>query len=149
MLNCKITTFKLDEYAFTTRTSENGSNNKFVIDRPIMAVFDTGLTGCALSQPLWEYIETKLNHDNSNKQLSTIKSIDIGMQTKLKNKLQHFKTNDTNNPLCNLSCINLDWFDDNDDDDTTSYPCIIAIGQMFLTYGCLTIDIDNRQATFV
>ena len=114
-----------------------------------MAVFDTGLTGCALSQPLWEYIETKLNHDNSNKQLSTIKSIDIGMQTKLKNKLQHFKTNDTNNPLCNLSCINLDWFDDNDDDDTTSYPYVIAIGQMFLTYGCLTIDIDNRQATFV
>ena len=82
----------------------------------------------------------KLN--NKSIPLSSIKNIGVAVQTN-KNKLQHFKISSANNPLFNMSPINLDWFDDD-----TKCLCIIAIGQMFLSYGCLTIDVDNRFATF-
>ena len=85
-------------------------------------------------------MQMKLN--NKSIPLSSIKNIGVAVQTN-KNKLQHFKISSANNPLFNMSPINLDWFDDD-----TACPYIIAIGQMFLSYGCLTIDVDKRLATF-
>jgi len=140
---CIVDTLKLNNDIFTAKSiSSNG------LVRPIVAVFDSGLSGCLLTQPLWDLLVDRQNID-----LTSVNNLDVGVITKASNSnakeslqkkhLVHFET-DSTMPFFRLSPISLDWFDD--DDDTC--PLVVVLGQTFLSQGSLTIDIDERQATF-
>ena len=118
------------------------------IVRPIVAVFDTGLTGCLLirsfSNVLQKYLASK-----SAASIDEITSVSLN----IKEGHTHKQTIETSTCKIKSSVeddsrfyvepIDLDWFDD----DIFS-PYIIVLGQTFLSQGTLTIDIDDRIATF-
>jgi len=152
---CTVMELQLDGNIFTP-SKLVGSSDGLV--RPIVAVFDSGLTGCLFTQPLWDILQ------QNGVKLQTVQSINVGVSaeesiisinnTRTRSKvrvgnqksksLYHFQTDPSMNPFYNLSPISLDWFDDED-----TCPHVVVLGQTFLTQGCLTIDIDDRRATFV
>jgi len=111
--------------------------------RSIVAVFDSGLTGCLFTQPLWD----DLQKNGAN--LNNVTAIDVGVDTEKRNthsekpELHIFRTSTEMNPFFNLDRISLDWFD-----DEVTCPYVVVLGQTFLIQGSLTIDIDDRRAIF-
>lgn len=135
---CLVEEFRLDGDVFTPANLFRRSNGPM---RKIVGVFDSGLTGCLFTQPLWDMLQQRgIN-------LRDVSSIDVGVQTEDSRKgiptIFHFKSEEKMNPYFNLSPISLDWFDDED-----TCPHVIVFGQTFLAQGSLTIDIDERRATF-
>ena len=126
--------------------------------RDIVAVFDTGLTGCLLTQELWDILKDQTESFDpgsiSSVQVfirgfapvtqSTIAQKYIKTNEIMGGKLFEIQSDSTCNPFFNVSPISLDWFDDEE-----SAPHVVVLGQTFLTQGCLTIDIDKRKLTFV
>lgn len=118
------------------------------IRRPIVAVFDSGLTGILLIRPFWDFVQ-KYYADNSNAKDSapsethnfhsasmTVKQMD-GKVCSLKSSLEDDPRQ------FYISPIDLDWFD-----DERRAPYCIILGQTFLVQGTLTIDMDKRLSTF-
>ena len=108
--------------------------------RKIVAVFDSGLTGCLFTQPLWDILAQK------GLELSKVSSLEVGVyteDTQANQNLFRFQSDEGKNPLFGLSSISLDWFDDEE-----TCPHVVVLGQTFLCEGCLTIDIDDRRSTF-
>ena len=134
--------------------------------RDIVVVFDTGLTGCLLTQELWDILKAQttkktdgvvesLDPDSISsvqvfiRGLPSIARSTIGQKSTRTNKmvdgkLFEIQSDRSCNPFFNVSPISLDWFDDEE-----SAPHVVVLGQTFLIQGCLTIDIDNRKLTFV
>ena len=108
--------------------------------RSICVVFDTGLTGCLLSQPLWDHIKM-----NTGLSMSEIESIWINVQSSSKDSIVQLRGNSRDIPrgMFYVQPISLDWFD-----DETISPYVIVIGQAFLGFGALTVDIDDRKVMF-
>ena len=119
-----------NEYVFTPSSLINQKNAK---PRSIVAVFDTGLTGCLLTQSLWDALIT-----HGVKDPSTIRGLEI-TNSKSNNSIRA----DQSNPLFYVSSIELDWFD-----DPETAPFVVVLGQTFLTQGTLTVDLCRNLATF-
>jgi len=123
--------------------------------RKIVAVFDSGLTGCLLTQPFWEELQQM---SKSNPRINDPESIDsIKVQIKTQPPASKYmkpssilqpnhvfmESSSVTNRLFYVAPISLDWFDD----DSTA-PHVIVLGQTFLQQGVLTIDIDDRLGSF-
>ena len=129
--------------------------------RDIVAVFDSGLTGCLLIQPFYDRLV-----DGEGLDPSKFSSVDVkikpyssennGKRMGSNGRRGKKQGNSSNSQqLCTISSskdtnklyyvapISLDWFDDED-----SAPYVIVLGQTFLTQGVLTVDIDDRKAAF-
>jgi hypothetical protein len=145
---CKVNELQLNGTTFTPKKLTSIKDDDDIV-REIVAVFDSGLTGCLLTQPLWDALQAEgMNLDDIN-------TINVGVMTeqssddKTKGKadtnhdLYHFQTDASKNPYYNLMPISLDWFENED-----TCPYVVVLGQTFLAQGCLTIDIDDRKATF-
>ncbi len=141
----------IDHYAFVVdKLSLNHGDSHYVITskelshdsknpRPIVAVFDTGLTGCLLTQPLWDaLIDTVGLTDPSN-----IRSLEVLKIGNHQERMISIQSDASKNPFYYVSSINLDWFN-----DEINSPFVVVLGQTFLSQGILTIDIELRQATF-
>ena len=128
--------------------------------RDIVAVFDSGLSGCLLIKPFYDRLKEGEGLDPSK-----FKSVEVrikpcasergGIKKQSSNKRSRTKGESFDAPLCAISSskesnrlfyvdpISLDWFDDEE-----TAPFVIVLGQTFLSQGCLTVDIDDRRAAF-
>jgi len=124
------------------------------IERPIVAVFDSGLTGCLLIRNFADVIEQYMSGKGSaSVTVDEFTSVSLNLTQKSKQKQTKGKRITTCNikssveedpRLFYVQPIDLDWF------DSIEYsPYIVVLGQTFLTQGTLTIDIDERVATFI
>ncbi len=123
------------EYVFTARSLSN-KNQKL---RPIVAVFDTGLTGCLFTKPLWSAFIQKTGVQN----YAEVFSVEVSKIANESRERISIQSDTSKNPFYYLSSIELDWFDDEE-----NAPYVVVLGQTFLSQGILTIDIDSRHATF-
>jgi hypothetical protein len=129
----------------TTRTAH---------ERPIVAVLDTGLTGCLISNDLWQLLLDKEEKQEDSLSIS-VKTVQLMPSNHHGNDdkdstssscapfVFHAKYNPSDNPFFNLGPIKLDWFDNEE-----TCPFVIVLGQAFLNQGKLTIDIEDRRARF-
>lgn len=129
--------FKIDslslnsgEFVFTPKSL---TGSKVKQPKSIVAVFDTGLTGCLFTQPLWEVLI-----EYGIKDTSTIKGVEV-----LSSKNNVSISSDDSSQFFYVSAINLDWFD-----DPKTAPFVVVLGQTFLAQGTLTVDINRNLATF-
>ncbi len=114
--------------------------------RPIVAVFDTGLTGCLLIRQFWDVLQKCMIAHKAN--ASEIRSASLSLMAiggHMKNDSSPHKMMSSieADPLFYVEPIDLDWFDDDQ-----CAPYVIILGQTFLRQGVLTIDIDDRRASF-
>lgn len=130
----KIDQLQFGDMSLSSKTIANTVGSE--VTRDIVAIFDTGLTGCLLTTPLWN----DLTFCGLN--LKDIHSLDVAARTD-SSKLFHFTSSETENPFFNIRPITLDWFDD----EMTS-PYVVVLGQSFLNKGSLTIDLENRKVLF-
>ena len=118
-----------------------------VIEQPIVAVFDTGLTGCLIIRQFWNLLQKYKTAQNAK--TSQIRSASLSPRTTGGGNLR----NDF--PVCKMMShvdadsrfyvepIDLDWFD-----DEQYAPYVIILGQTFLSRGTLAIDMNDRIASF-
>jgi hypothetical protein len=130
----EVMELKFDGMSFTPESIDKGIGSNVM--RKIVAVFDTGLTGCLLTSPLWDDLSRMGLH------LKEIKDITVSTKT-ISNLVFQFETSETDNPYFNVHPINLDWFTDED-----TCPYVVVLGQTFLNRASLTIDIDDRKVCF-
>jgi len=125
--------------------------NGFVVRprRLLLAVFDTGLTGCCLSHSL--VAETHLGlpaealpADASRRsiRLNGVRSVEVALRTERGEAL--VLRSGGEEPLFYAQSIKVDWFTG----APARGPHVIALGQAFLGHGVLTVDIDAGRATF-
>ena len=132
----------VNEIIIPTTTNNNISINSRMLQskkgtRPIVAVFDTGLTGCLFIRSLWDrLVELKMNPAEWD-------SLQLDIPTTETKNTQMISSSKSTNPFFYIAPISLDWFD-----DETTAPFVIVLGQTFLSQGALTIDTDYRIATF-
>ena len=115
------------------------------IKRPIVAVFDSGLTGCLLIRPFWNFVQEYYATDlmDNAKDARIFHSVSITMKG-MGGTFCNITSNVKDDPRqFYVNPIDLDWFDD----EATS-PYVIILGQTFLSQGTLTIDMDKRLSTF-
>lgn len=130
--------------------------------RDIVAVFDSGLTGCLLIKPFYDQLVDGEGLDPSKfssveVRIKTFSSEQGGKKKGISNSRRGKKQGNSSDSqqLCTISSskdtnklyyvapISLDWFDDKE-----TAPYVIVLGQTFLSQGCLTVDIDDRKAAF-
>jgi len=128
--------------------------------RDIVAVFDSGLTGCLLIKPFYDrLVEGGLDPSKFSSVEVRIKPCSLDRDTKRQGRnsrggkwqggtsdaasLCKISSSEDTNGLYYVAPISLDWFDDEE-----SAPYVIVLGQTFLSQGCLTVDIDDRKAAF-
>lgn len=141
-------------------------------ERPIVAVFDTGLTGGLMIRDFWDVVQRKMIEINKNsitdtedKKYDTIhrfQSVSLSIkQSTTPQKLLHIEGNpqvtttsslpspckiasslEINPHLFYIDPIDLDWFDDD-----LSAPYVIVLGQAFLSRCNLNVDMIKRRAS--
>lgn len=116
---------------FTVTSSKLGG-------RPIVAVLDTGLTGCLLTQPFWNALTEEMNIDPRRIRQATVRAT-----TSSKRSVVDFTSGRGFNNLFYIVPISLDWFL-----DEAKAPYLIVLGQTFLSQGKLTVDMEDRLASF-
>ncbi|KAL7521378.1 hypothetical protein ACHAWX_006049 [Stephanocyclus meneghinianus] len=131
------------------------------VNRPIVAVFDTGLTGCLLTRQFWNAMQNIISAADSSEISSQsmadavhrFHSATVSVKKSSGTDGHGF---DATTDRCTLDSssnedprwfyiqpIDLDWFDDED-----TSPHVIVLGQTFLGKGVLTIDMERRISTF-
>lgn len=115
------------------------------IKRPIVAVFDSGLTDCLLIRPFWDHVQkyyaTNVKDDASD--VRDFHSVSISVK-EMGGTVCNIKSSAVKDPRkFYVNPIDLDWFD-----DEATAPYVIILGQTFLSQGSLTIDMDKRLLTF-
>lgn len=132
---CQVDSFILNGKEYTSDIIHNFTKRN---KRSIVAVFDSGLSGCLFTDDLWEDLQI------CDKDFAKSDEIKVGIVTENQDEKKWFQSSNGLNPFYYISKICLDWFDD---EDTSPY--LIIIGQTFLIQGSLTIDITERRALFV
>ena len=162
---CLVEEVVFDGVAYNSQTlaSREGAKRKGTgrrKKRDIVAVFDSGLSGCLLIKPFYDRLVEGEGLDPSK-----FSSVEVrikpcagergGNKKKSSSKRSSTKGESFDAPLCTISSskdsnrlfyvdpISLDWFDDEE-----TAPFVIVLGQTFLSQGCLTVDIDDRRAAF-
>mmetsp|Transcript_33493 Transcript_33493/g.51345 ORF Transcript_33493/g.51345 Transcript_33493/m.51345 type:complete len:363 (-) Transcript_33493:135-1223(-) len=105
--------------------------------RPIVAVLDTGLTGCLLTQSFWDELTDK-GIDPRRPRVITVQAQDTS-----KTNVVEFVSGRRFNNLFYVAPISLDWFLKEE-----TAPHLIVLGQTFLNQGTLSIDTEERVASF-
>ncbi|KAL7500423.1 hypothetical protein ACHAWT_008897 [Skeletonema menzelii] len=115
------------------------------IKRPIVAVFDSGLTGCLLIRPFWNFVQEYYATDlmDNAKDARNFHSVSITMKG-MGGTFCNITSNVKDDPRqFYVNPIDLDWFDEGG-----KAPYVIILGQTFLSQGTLTIDMDKMLSTF-
>lgn len=121
-------------------------------ERPIVAVFDSGLTGCLLTRPFWNVMQTIMARTTASATNDDLQfrfaAVSIRNSSQSKSSAST-KTNirsgvEEDPRLFYIDPIDLDWFD-----DELTCPYVIVLGQTYLSKGVLTIDMERRLSTFV
>ena len=115
------------------------------VERPIVAVFDSGLTGCLLIRPFWNFVQKYFAIDltDNTEDACDFHSVAIAVKEK-GGSVCKIQSNVVDDPRKFYARpITLDWFD-----DEASAPYVIILGQTFLSQGTLTIDMDKRLSSF-
>ncbi len=117
--------------------------------RLLLAVFDTGLTGCCLSHSLVGETRLGLPADalpaaasRRSMRLDSVRSVEVALRTERGEAL--VLRSGGEEPLFYAQSIKVDWFTG----APAHGPHVIALGQAFLGRGVLTVDIDAGRATF-
>jgi len=162
---CRVEEVVFDGVAYNSQTlsSREGTKRKGVSrrkKRDIVAVFDSGLSGCLLIKPFYDRLVEVEGLDPSKFCSVEVRIKPCARERGGNKKMGSSKRSRTQGessdaPLCTISSskdsnrlfyvdpISLDWFDDEE-----SAPFVIVLGQTFLSQGCLTCDIDDRRAAF-
>ena len=162
---CRVEEVVFDGVAYNSQTlsSREGAKRKGVgrrKKRDIVAVFDSGLSGCLLIKPFYDRLVEVEGLDPSK-----FASVEVRIKPRARerggnkkvgsSKRSRTQGESSDAPLCTISSskdsnrlfyvdpISLDWFDEEE-----SAPFVIVLGQTFLSQGCLTCDIDDRRAAF-
>mmetsp|Transcript_22340 Transcript_22340/g.33762 ORF Transcript_22340/g.33762 Transcript_22340/m.33762 type:complete len:296 (+) Transcript_22340:143-1030(+) len=119
------------------------------IERPIVAVFDTGLTGCLLIRNFADTLQKHMAMEGKSGTVEQISSVSMTLQGGIHNRrvrssVCNIDSSIQNDPRFYIQPIDLDWFD-----EIPYSPYIVVLGQTFLRQGTLTIDINDRIATFI
>lgn len=101
--------------------------------RPVIAVIDTGLTGCVFSDSLHLELLSRGYYES----LDQVN----GLQVSLETTTGQIQTLSSNPNYWFLTDIKLPWFDDDD-----KHPHVIAMGATFLSDSRLSIDPFSRKA---
>ncbi len=118
------------------------------IERPIVAVFDTGLTSCLLIRPFYDVLEQYLGAKGA-KTIDGVKSVSLLLKEVNRNETRRrisaceISSSIEADPRFYVRPIELDWFD-----DEQHSPFVIVLGQSFLSRGSLTINLDERIAIY-
>ena len=115
----------------TTITSET------VGGRPILAVLDTGLTGCLLTQDFWDALSEEAAIDPRR-----IRALGVSVRDVTEGSTVEFLSGRAFNNLFYVAPISLDWFFVKDP------PYLVVMGQTFLSQGKLSVDTEDRLASF-
>lgn len=105
--------------------------------RPIVAVLDTGLTGCLLIQELWDALIDQASIDPRR-----IRALNVRVQDTTRSDVIDIQSGRAFNDLFYVAPISLDWF------MVDNPPLLVVLGQTFLSQGILTIDTEDRLASF-
>ena len=140
-----------DDISITSQSLQAFTKGR--VERPIVAVFDSGLTGCLLIRNFADVIEQYMTSKGDARVCDEFTSVSLSLTQRSKQKQTkakrittcNIKSSKEEDPrLFYVQPIDLDWF------DSIEYsPYIVVLGQTFLTQGTLTIDIDERVATFI
>jgi hypothetical protein len=140
-----VDSISFDGFSLSSRSLKRFSGHS--IERPIVALFDTGLTSCLLIKPFWDALQQYLGAQSAT--VDEITSVSLSFKELGRGEMRK------DIPACKISGsigadprfyvkpIKLDWFD-----DEQYSPYVIVLGQTFLSQGALTIDLDERIATF-
>ena len=107
--------------------------------RGLVCVFDTGLTGCVMSDALCA--ELGLRADPSGRIAAS--RLELALPTEHGRTLE-LGSSRGESPLFYVQRVSLDWFAAGQDEA----PHVIALGMAFLGDGALTIDADDRRVWF-
>lgn len=129
--NCRVHEIVLDGYKISSQ---------MLGGRPIVAVLDTGLTGCLVTQPFWDTLTEQLQIDPRRVKEMVVRIKDVTKQ----HTIDFVSGRAVSKTLFYVAPIELDWFY-----NPQKAPLLIILGQAFLSQGKLTIDTDNRLVTFV
>ena len=135
----------LDGLTIDSKVLQKASNGS--VERPIVAVFDSGLTGCLLTRDFWDFVQEVMQRTYfSDSMISShqFQSASISVINSAENKKTVMQSGTADDPkLFYINPIDLDWFD-----DSKTCPYVIVLGQTFLRKGVLTIDTNKRSSTF-
>ena len=140
-----VDSISFDGFSLTSRSLKRFGG--YSIERPIVAVFDTGLTSCLLIKPFWDVLQQYLGAQSAI--VDEIKSVSLSCrelgrgETRRNVRACKISGSFDADPRFYVKPIELDWFD-----DEQFSPHVIVLGQTFLSQGALTIDLDERIATF-
>lgn len=142
-----VDSISFDGISVSSRSLKDFSGS--LIDRPIVAVFDTGLTGCLMIRPFWDVMQKYMGAKGAINS-EEFRSVSLSLRGSKKQKQSsdssvvcNIRSSLEEDPRFYVQPIDLDWFD-----DEQYSPYIIVLGQTFLSQGALTIDMDERVATF-
>ena len=124
--------FRVKEIALDGKCVTSGSFN----GRSILAVIDTGLTGCLFSEPFWDALVDQIGVDPRR-----VKNMVLMPEG---NTSSEFSSGRKKNNLYYAGIVALDSWFYNDQEA----PYVIVLGQTFLNQGKLTVDIEDRRAFF-
>ena len=141
-----VNSISLDGFSFSSQSLKQFGGH--LIEQPIVAVFDTGLTSCLLIRPFWDVLQQYLGAQRATvieiKSLSlSLKEVDRGEK---RGEVPACKISGSieTNPRFYVKPIELDWFD-----DEQYLPYVIVLGQTFLSQGTLTIDLLDWVCMFL
>ena len=140
-----VESISFDGFSLSSQSLKQFCGHSF--ERPIVAVFDTGLTSCLLIRPFYDVLEQYLGAKGAT--VFGVKSVSLLLkevdrkETRRRTSACKISGSIEADPRFYVKPIELDWFD-----DEQFSPYVIALGQTFLSQGALTIDLDERIAMF-
>jgi hypothetical protein len=142
-----IESISFDSVLVTSSSLERFSGGNSKNERPIVGVFDTGLTSCLMIRPFWEVVSKFLEAQGTTADSITLISLSLkqigGGKMKQVVTPCNISSSIRADPRFYVKPIDLDWFD-----DEQNSPYVIVLGQSFLSQAALTIDLETREATF-
>lgn len=113
------------------------------VRRPVLCVFDTGLTGVVLSQSLAVELGLREAADESNGalRLDSVDSLRLALRTEQGRRVSLGSSRRESPGLFYAQVVPLDWF-------RGVGPHVVAIGQCVLGRGVLTVDGPQRRAAW-
>jgi len=124
--------------------------------RPLLCVFDSGLTGIVLSQSLVDELGLgervpKTPPPSGGRGAAGgrgLRSLQLALHTEGGGRLE-LRSGVEDSPLFYAQAIRLNWFSDaNGVQSESAGPHVVAIGQCVLAQGVLTVDGPQRRATW-
>ena len=109
--------------------------------RPILCVFDSGLTGICLSQSLVDELGLgRRVTPQAGQRDGGVKSLRVPLRSERGRRVL-LDGSRYSSPYFYVQAVSLDWFV-----DTTDGPHVVAVGQCVLARGALSVDLDGSRA---